>query len=395
MRGLTGMALVRRSVVTLALGWLVGGAVVEGFGQMPSSPPDSPPPGYPTGMMPGTPEPAVLDTALAVLEFPDPDLTPLVVHTFQDTVAFGGVFHVVLDYAQPVAALPEVRLASGEEWLPPLPAEKPGFWGRILGRNPNPQPDLSSLPERGDQVRVVHSFRVFRAAPFRLQAGSFLSPVIQVQGLVEGTDEIAGIRSPRRVGWSPLVALGLLLFLFLVLLLARWLWNRGREGMDPADRDLPLPAWLTAAVELQDLVQAGHLNRGDSRPFLDGLAGITRRFVAGRYHIPAQDMTGGEIIAACTALGYRSDPPGVFARLIDVLDRHRYDPDLSGPGWCRDQAVQIFQQISTTRIMPRFTEVPADLLRSGEYAWAGLKRELGPGNGHVRKVVANSPEREA
>jgi hypothetical protein len=344
-------------------------------------------------MAPGAPAPAVQDTALAVLEFPDPDLTPSGAHTVQDTVSFGGVFFVVLDYDELVEGQPEVRLASGEGWLAPLPVKKPRLWDRILGRNPRTQPDLSSLPTSGDQVRVVHSFRVFRTAPFQLQAGSFLSPVIHVQGLVEGNAEIADIRGPRQVGWSPLVALGLLLLLFLVVLLARWLWTRVRGGKDPADRELPLPAWLSAAVELQDLIQAGHLNRGDCRPFLDGLAGITRRFVAGRYRIPAQDMTGREITAACKALGHFAEPPQVLGRLIDVLDLHRYDPEMSNPGWCRDQAVQIFEQISTARIMPRFTEVPADLQRAGESAWAGLKRELGAGSGHVRKVGATSSER--
>jgi len=389
------MALVRRSLVIVAMGWLVGcGAAEEGFGQVPPSQPVSPPSGYPAGMIPGATAPAVLDTALAVLEFTAPDLPPATVHTIQDTVPFGGVFHVVLDYSESVAEPPEVRLASGDDWLPRIPADKPGLVDRILGRKNGPRPDLSTLPESGDQNRVVHSFRVFRTAPFRLQAGSFLSPVIQVLGQAEGTDEIAGIRAPRRVGWSPLVVLGLLLLLFLVLLLGRWLWNRDRGNRDPADRDLSLPAWLTAAVELRELVQAGHLNRGDCRPFLDGLAGITRRFVAGRYRIPAQDMTGGEIKAACAALGHRSARPGVLAGLIDVLDRRRYDPELSGPGWCRDQAVQVFEQISTVRIMPRFTEVPADLLRDGESAWAGLMRELSPGSGRVRSAGADSLERE-
>jgi len=378
---LPGRALVDRSVLLVATGLLVCHlGTSDGLGQVDQLPPGSPPLVPPAGMMPGTTVPAAIDTGLAILEFPDPDSTPAAVHTVQDTVLFGDIFHLVMDYPRSFAEAPDVHLASGEQWLTRVPDEKPGLMGRLLGRGNGPQPDLSGLPDGGDGFRVVRSFRVYRTDPFRLQAGDFVSSVIHVQGRVDRTDEMAGIRAPRPVGWSFLVVLGLLLFFILILVLARWLWNRGRRREEPADRELPLPAWLTAAVELRDLVQEGFLNRGDCRAFLDGLAGIARRFVAGRYRIAAQDMTGREIIAACAKLGHRSTRPGGFAGLIDVLDHRRYDPEASGAGWCRDQAVQLYDQISRVRIMPRFTEVPADLLREGESAWAGLKRELSPGS---------------
>jgi len=393
---LPGSALVDRSVLLVATGLFVCSiGAGDGLGQVDQLPPGSPPLVPPLGMMPGATVPAAIDTGLAILEFPDPAPTPAAVYTLQDTVLFGDMFHLVLDYPDTVAEAPDVNLAAGQEWLTWVPDEKPGLVGRFLGRGNGPQPDMSALPDGGDRFRVVRSFRVYRTDPFRLQAGTFVSSVIHVRGRVGGTDEMAGIRAPRPAGWSVLVVLGLLLFFTLILMLARWLWNRGRRGEEPTDRELPLPAWLTAAIELRDLVQEGFLNRGDCRPFLDGLAGIARRFVAGRYRIAAQEMTGREIITACAELGHRSTRPGVFAGLIDVLDLRRYDSEASDAGWCREQAVQLYDQISSERIMPRFTEVPADLMREGESAWAGLKRELSPGRRRMHDRGSAVSGREA
>ena len=121
MRRLPGMALVRRAVTILALVGLTGGGAFKvSLGQVPPSPPVSPPPGYPAGMAPGAPAPAVQDTALAVLEFPDPDLTPSGAHTVQDTVPFGGVFFVVLDYDELSATSTQLALDMCEgdyAWL--------------------------------------------------------------------------------------------------------------------------------------------------------------------------------------------------------------------------------------------------------------------------------------
>lgn len=370
-----------RPALLIVAGWLVCClAAGEGLGQADPLPPGSPPLVPPAGMMPGPTAPATIDTGLAVFEFPEPDPAPVAVYTVQDTVLFGELFHLILDYPGSVIEAPDLQLAAGQQWLTGEPVEKPGLLDRIRGRENRPQPDITGLPEVGDRFRVVRSFRVYRTDPFRLKAGAFESGVVHVQGRVQGTDETAAIRAPRPVGWSLPVVLALLLSLVLILMLARWLWNRGGHREEPADRDLPVPAWLTAAVELRDLVQEGFLNRGDCRPFLDGLAGIARRFVAGRYRIAAQDMTGREITSACAALGYRSSRPGSFAGLIDLLDHHRYDPETSNPGWCREQAVVLFDQIAKVRIMPRYTEVPASLLRESESAWAGLKRELSAGS---------------
>jgi hypothetical protein len=329
--------------------------------------------GHP-GTVPPEPVPVVIDTAQVVFEWPETDPVPGAVHTVQDTILFGDVFHLVLDYAPEAGEIPEVALAGGADWL--VPEEKP-------------EPDLTGLP-KPEGTRVVHSWRVYRTGPFRVNTGSFTSPVIQVRGRIDGTGQVATIRAPRVVGWSPWVALGLLLALMVVILLGRWLWGQVQRREDPEDFQIPLPAWLPAVIELKKLLKDGTLNRGDSRSFLDGLAGISRRFVAGRYRVPAQEMTGREITRACAGLGYGSAAPGGFARLIDELDHRRYNPEAAAGGWCREQAIDLYRQIEAARILPVYCDVPADLLREGETAWAEVDRELSLGGRSLRTAAPAS-----
>ncbi len=388
------MVLGSRPIPALAVGWLVLCAwSVSCPGQV-----DQMPPGTPPGMLQSKPAPAGVETALAILEFPPSEPAPATISTVQDTVLFGDVVYLILDFAGQqdgrAEGFPEALLSVENDWLVAVPAEKRGFLDRVLGRNAESVPEMSDLPDVGDQTRLVQSFRVYRTNPFRLQIGSFMSPVIQVKAGVAGTEEMVGIRTPRPGGWSPLAALGMLLSLLLVLWLAWFLWDRRRRGDDLSDRDLPPPAWLAAAIELRDLLQEGSLGQGDSRAFLDGLAGIARRFVAGRYRIAAQEMTGREIIAACSDLGHRSTQPGVFARMIDSVDRSRYNPETTGAGWCRDQAILLYDQMAAVRILPRYSEVSADLRSQGEKAWSDLKRELASGPGRLRGSNAVSSGRE-
>ena len=391
-----GMAVAARPILALAAGLVVWcGNVVSCPGQIDPQRSGIPSGGPPAGMMQTEPAQAVIDTALAILEFSASEPAPAVIHTVQDTVLFGDVFHLILDFSGPSAAFPEARLVAGEDWLLPVPAENPGLLGRILGRGGDPLPEMSDLPAAEQRIRLVQSFRVYRTNPFRLQAGSFMSPVIQVKGRVAGTDEIAAIRTPRPGGWSPLVVLGLLVFFFLILLLGWFLWDRGNRSEELKDWDLPPPAWLSTSIELRDLLTEGSLGRGESRAFLDGLAGIARRFVAGRYRIAAQEMTGREIVTACADLGHRSTQPGIFARMIDAVDNRRYNPETSAVAWCRDQAILLYDQMAIVRIEPRFSRVPADLRREGETAWADLKRELSSGPSRLRDTGAFTSGPEA
>ena len=324
-----------------------------------------------------------MNTATAVFDLSEMAVAPTRFHTVQDTVVFGDLFHLVLDFPEALDAQPEIPLVAGEDWLVAEVSLDPGLLDRLLGRGSSTAPEIGDLPDTPEGTRFVASFRIYRTNPFLVKAEAFQSPVIQVVGRVDGTSDTAPIRAPRQVPWSPWIILGLLALLALILVVARLLWNRGGGKDDWADRAIPAPAWLVAAIDLRDLLANGFLNRGESRPFLDGLAAISRRFVAGRYRIAAQEMTGREITSACGGLGYLSPSPGVFARLIDAVDHHRYNPEAAPPGWCRDQAILFFREIGRVRVLPRYTEVPEGLVVESEIAWKDLGRELAAGSDRV------------
>jgi len=332
------------------------------------------------GQNPQTAVPAVVDTAVAVFEIPETLRGVVALHALQDTVAFGDVLQIALDFPSSLDTIPDLVPVADVPWLVPDIPKKRGFWARLTGGKADKVSDKWGLAE-AEGPRSFHSWRIYRTQPFRIQVGEALSPVITVSGLVPGTGDIAGIRAPRPVGFSLAIILGLLVLLGLVILAAWLVWDRGRRGAALEDWTLPVPAWLTAAIELRDLYWAGDLARGDSRAFLDRLAGVARRFMAARYRVAAQEMTGREIINACAGRGHPVSDPGAFARMIDELDHRRYNPEAATPAWCREQAIVLFEQMGKVRVLPRFTEVPAELLLEGEKAWSELKTEFsGAGN---------------
>lgn len=332
-------------------------------------------PGLPAGPTPGAPLPAVVDTAVAVLEWTGSGSGPANVSAVGDSVVFGEILQVVLDFPEPMEGEPSWEVADGADWLVPVPRKEPGWWDRLRGRS-GPAPDLPDSLTATEGARSILGCRIYRTQPFRIMVGDVLSPVITVVGRVAGTGDIAAIRAPRPVGFSLPVLIVMVLALILIVVLGWFFWDRKRGGDDLEDRELPVPAWLAAGIELRDLYWAGDLGRGDSRVFLDHLAGVVRRFVARRYRVAAQEMTGREIINACARLGHSIADPGAFARIIDELDLRRYNPEAASAAWCREKTILLFHHMGRVRVVPRYTDVPADRLLEGEKAWAELRREF-------------------
>ena len=342
---------------------------------------------------PAVPNTAQVDTVVAVLEISSPDsvTSDVIFHVVQDTILFGELLHLVVDHA---GAPPAFELAEGSDWLVPSEAQDPGFWGRLFGRGGSPPLAEFDLPPPPD-LRTVRSFLVYSTQPFRVRLGERLSPVVQVRNRIAGAEDTAAIRAPRPVGLSPLLILVLLAALVLVILVAWVFWARG-PGREPlTDREIPPPAWLGAVTELRALFWEGALARGETRPYLDRLAGIARRFVAGRYRISAQDMTGREIIRACAALGHQTAEPGTIGRLIDEMDHRRYDPASATPAWCREQTVKFFEMVGRVRVMPRYTEVPPATILEAEEAWTALNREFAGATSRGRISQGAAGERGA
>jgi len=325
------------------------------------------PHGVPSPTLPDLEVPAapsvVPDTAVAVFSLPEDFPVPSRVMVRPDSVFFGGIVQVILEH-DAGGGTPPVILENETAWLEAPTPEEPGRVARFLGRK------TDSLPP--------NAFRVYRTDPFRIQVGSVMSGVIHVRGRAEGTDQVAGIRTPPFPGlpWPTILAGALLLGL--VFLLAAWLWGRRHGPVVWPDRPVGTPAWLETATGLDKLIQGGALARGEGSRFLDGLASLARRYMAGRYGVAASEMTGREIVAACRALGYPLGPVRALAGLIDEADRRRYDPDPPLPAWCREQAVGFYTQVQATRVIPRQSPVTPQRILAAEQAWSAVARELDP-----------------
>ncbi len=324
--------------------------------------------------------PAVPDTVVIVVAAPDSLPQPLAVHVVQDTVAFGGLLDLVLDYDPDQAADQPLHVAAEGDWLTAESPAPRSWWARLTGRDSPREVDLAGLQPSGGP-RVVQSFRVYRRDPLRIRYRDDVSAVVFVRGQTAGAEQTATIRAPRPVSWFPWLSLATILVLLGLAIWLRWLWLRRHVRPRLAHWPVPPPAWLALAVALRELLADPALARGDSRVFLDRLVYLVRTYVAGRYRIAAREMTGGEIVAACTRLGHEASHPAGFARLIDLLDRERYNPDTPSPAFCREQAVQLLGRVGRVRLVARYAVPEAEQLLAGEKAWSALVADLGLGAG--------------
>ena len=297
-------------------------------------------PGAPPHMMPGTPAPVIPDTAVVELTWPG-DARVELVAVRPDSVIMGDPVFLEWSGAVPDSlALPP--------WLEPVP-------------------DLADEGTGG----TILPLRVYRLAPFRLQVGATLSPVILVTGRNADPGVIAPIRLPRLPGWAWRTALALLLVLLAVAWLGSRLWARRRGPMIwGRDREPAGAAWPRAARDLADLLEGLQAGAGE-RDFLDGLRRVTRSYVSERFLVHGREMTGAEIEETCVALGHDRPPVRRFARLLDDLDLHRYDPAPVSEAWCREQATELLAAVEVVRMAPRPVQDEA-----ATRTWSRLRREL-------------------
>ncbi len=332
--------------------------------------------------------PVVPDTVEIVVSVPDSLPQPEAVWVVQDTLAFGGLLNLVLDYAPDQIDGPDLKPVTPGEWLVAHEEPEPGLLAKLFSRETGPVVDMSGLPD-ATGLRVVRSFRVYRHDPLQIRWEQYLSPVLVVSGQTAGTDEIASIRQPRSLVWTPwrLILLGLLLTALGILFY--WLWRRRLQPEPMTHWTIPAPAWLATTVGLHGLMNENFVARGDTAQFLDRLAFLARDFVANRYRIAAREMTGQEIIRACSDLGHDPSHPAGFARLIDLADRERYNPSAPDAAFCREQAVQLFGRVGRVRLERYYVAVAPDRQLAAEKAWATLVADLGTGAGRAVKPITS------
>ncbi len=332
------------------------------------------------------PAPVVPDTVRIRISVPDSLPQPATVYVVQDTLVFGGLLHLVLEYPADQIDSPALRPESDGQWLVPYEAPQRGFFTRLLKPQAEPVLDLSSLPAV-DGLRVIRSFRVYRRDPLQISWQDYLSPVLMVAGQTAGANNTATIRTPRSLVWTPWRLMGLVALLMLLSFLVYWLWRRRNRPVPLDHWTLPAAAWMATATSLQGLLAENILARGDTRLFLDRLAFLARDYVAGRYRIAAREMTGPEIVAACRGLGHDTAHPAGFARLIDLADRERYNPTAPEPAFCREQTVQFLGRIGRVRLENPYIPVSPEKLLAAQKAWAALATELGTGAGRAVRTV--------
>ena len=332
-------------------------------------------PQLPPGMMPGQAVAVVPDTARIAVQPEEGSAQPAAIFVVPDTVLFGDIAAMVCRF--------------------PVGSEAPGFAG--FGQDAELSPLTEEIsaehldrleawaakapygPATG-QNSVMIVFRSYRADPFLVTWGDVESQVVSVRGRTEDLSQTAPIRVPRSWGWNLWTVAGLALVCVLVVLLGWLLWSRRARHDALTDWELAQPAWITASGRLRSLLESAAVDRGQEREFLNELASIARGFAADRYRIAAREMTGQEIVLACRRLGYRTTVPARLARLVDEADRRRYDPDPVDATWCRQQAVELIEQMAAVRILPRQTNVAAEIRLEADRAWMKLQE-------HVKQTV--------
>jgi len=277
-----------------------------------------------------------------------------------DSVLFGG--EIVVRCVFPTA--------TGEGVLDSLVSRTP--WAEIVSLAEGDAPD-------GGGTEVSIGLRLGRAGPYRLAwaDGPHTEQVFHVLGRLAPEDQPSPLREPRRLGWygwrlllAFLVALAVLLF---------WLRLRRRRAVEPGEGEpLPPPAWMEAAVALRDLADGGLDARGEGRAYLHELDLIYRRFLSGRFHIGAVEMTPDEVAGA---LRLRRHPEAVPTRAADILTRCdllRFSPGEVPLADCRTQLCAVVEAVADTRVLARYTPVPPDLEVAARLGWQRLQEIAAP-----------------
>ena len=115
-------------------------------------------------------------------------------------------------------------------------------------------------------------------------------------------------------------------------------------------------------------------NPGHDRAYLDSLAAIVRRYLGGRYHLPAAEMTAGEISAAALRAGWPAAHLRSFARLLATCDEARYAPATVGGQRCRQDMQLAIDLIDGQRIEAVWSPVSAAVRTAAAAAWQELRR---------------------
>jgi len=303
------------------------------------------------------------DTVEIWLAVPDSLPQPVTIYVVQDTVIFGGRLDILVDYALASPPTDRAGVEVAGDLLAPV---RPPRLGDL---------DVSALPAVSG-TRTVQSFRVYTKGVIRLGWHGVLLPGVWVQSRLTEDATSSAVRDPRGLQWRPwrIVVAAVLVALLVCGLI---IWRRRRTQAAPMEHwPLADPAWMRTAVDLQELLAGDLLPCGEGALFLDRLAVLVRNFVVARYHIGAREMTGREIVWACTALGHKLAAPRAFADLLDEADSQRYRPEAPEANLCREYARRFFAGVDEARLRGWDEGVAAPVRLAADQAWSAMASEM-------------------
>lgn len=346
------------------------------------------PPGTGSPLPPGNrPPPSAVappDTAQLMVTAPHRWPTPTAIVLRPDTLRFGDVAYLALEFDEPVPDFAPDSLRFSAAWAVPAAGIRPaaGSAGADLATG-GLTAEVPLRIYRAGPVVAQWAVRSAGAGPLPAEAGTPTArgptaAVVVVTGRTAGTDQIAPIRPPRLLGWAVAILVGAGLALLLLALLGWWLWRRRRPRALPADRALAPPPELAVVEQLWDLEAKEWPASGDERRYLDRLIRVIRGYLQERYHLPAGELTAAEVVPAGVRLGYRTDRLAGYAALIAAGDQRRYQPGPIPRAACREQMARVVALLGAERTAGVMTPVAPQVRLAADQAWEKLLRRYAP-----------------
>jgi hypothetical protein len=114
------------------------------------------------------------------------------------------------------------------------------------------------------------------------------------------------------------------LIVLAVLLLAAagfYYWRKKQgKGILPERKEPPRPAHEVALEALRKLRESDLLATGQIKAFYIELSEIVRRYIEGRYFVPALELTTGELMADLKQVSLASEARDVLRNLLEMSD---------------------------------------------------------------------------
>jgi hypothetical protein len=136
--------------------------------------------------------------------------------------------------------------------------------------------------------------------------------------------DIRDIKSPWELprDWKLIIRIALIVAGILLLAAAGFYYWRKRQGKGilPERKEPPRPAHEVALEALRKLRESDLLATGQIKAFYIELSEIVRRYIEGRYFVPALELTTGELMDDLKQVALESDARDMLRDLLETSD---------------------------------------------------------------------------